>query len=352
MTYRNAAPLLSQYQLVAFPLGGDDGKKPLVANWAKLRRSVPGLSKFSTANTAIAMRQSKLTVVDVDDRSALPECLDRFGETPVKVETSRGFHLYYRANGERGMKLRPNLVADLKTGNAYVVAPDSIHVKTGKIYTWIEGGPELLEPSNDRLPTIKPGALEGLSRFRQGSKQDAASEPPRDSQGRVLDGRRTDLFAHLRTYAHVCGGSRDGLLAEGRNWGMNYADPPLTDDEVVKQANGVMKLWEEGRCLVPGSKAHLICDSDLFAAFAGNANAWFLFSKIKMTWGDRLKPFPISDWAMARAGVIPGWGRQRYRAATTALEEIGVITLERQGTGTNKPSLYVWVDRVRKTYTK
>lgn len=210
MTYRNAAPLLSKYGLVAFPLGGDDGKKPLVANWTKLRWSAPALSNFSRANTAIAMRQSKLTVVDVDDHNALPECLDRFGDTPVKVQTSRGYHLYFRANGERGMKLRPDLVADLKTGNAYVVAPDSIHVKTGKIYTWIEGGPELLEPSNDRLPTIKPGALEGLSRSRQGSKQDAALEPPRDSQGRILDGCRTDvpyspIFAPMRMFVAVAG---------------------------------------------------------------------------------------------------------------------------------------------------
>ena len=89
-------------------------------------------------------------------------------------------------------------------------------------------------------------------------------------------------------------------MAEGRNWGMNYADPPLTDDEVVKQVNGVMKLWKEGRCWVQGSNAHLIGDSDLFTAFAGNANAWFLFSKIKMTWGDRLK------WSCP--GFVEGYG--------------------------------------------
>ena len=62
MTYSRAAPLLSQYGLVAFPLGGDNGKKPLVANWTKLRLSVPSsVSNFSTANTAIAMKQSNLT---------------------------------------------------------------------------------------------------------------------------------------------------------------------------------------------------------------------------------------------------------------------------------------------------
>ena len=126
MTYKNDAPLLSQYRLVVFPLGGDNGKQPLVANWTKLRLSVPtSVVSFSTANTAIAMRLSNLTVVDVDDHKALPECLDRFGETPVKVQTSRGCHLYYRANGERGGNFRPDLVADLKTGNAYVVAPES-----------------------------------------------------------------------------------------------------------------------------------------------------------------------------------------------------------------------------------
>ncbi len=123
-------------------------------------------------------------------------------------------------------------------------------------------------------------------------------------------------------------------------------------DEVVKQVNGVMKLWEEGRCLVPGSKANLIGDSELFAAFGGNADAWFLFSKIKMTWGNRLKPFPISDSRMTEEETIPGWKRQRYRTATKALEQIGLITLFRQGRGQNHCSLYVWDERVRQTYTK
>lgn len=222
MTYSNAAPLLSQYNLVAFPLGGDNGKKPLVANWTKLRLSVPSnVVSFSTANTAIAMKQSCLTVVDVDDHDALPECLDRFGDTPVKVQTHRGYHLYYRANGERGMKLRPEIVADLKTGNAYVVAPDSIHVETGKPYTWIEGGPELLEPSNDLLPTIKAGALDDLAKSRQAPKQDAASEPLRAAQGRILKGARTN--GHIRPSSHPRGytGRQRGRF-DGRSPGMEH----------------------------------------------------------------------------------------------------------------------------------
>lgn len=133
---------------------------------------------------------------------------------------------------------------------------------------------------------------------------------------------------------------------------MAYAEPHFTERELLDQVKGVMKLLDDGRCWVPGSKAHLIGDSDLLAAFNGNGNAWLLFSKLKMTWGDRPEPFPISDWAMAKAGVFPGWRRQRYRAATTAIEEMGLITLARQGTGTNRPSLYVWGDRVCKSYTK
>lgn len=338
MTYRDDAPLLSLYGLVAFPLGGDNGKKPLVANWHKLRLSVPtSVVSFSTANTAIAMRQSNLTVVDVDDHNAMPECLDRFGDSPVKVQTHRGYHLYYRANSERGMKLKPEIVADLKTGNAYVVAPDSIHVETGTIYTWIEGGPEQLEPSNDRLPTIKPGALEALARSRQGSKQDAASEHHRESRGNVPEGHRTDaIFAHLRSHAHGCGGSLDALMDEGRNWNKIHADPPLTDDEVVRQVNGVKKLWDEGRCYAPGQ------GRESYEIYQGNSNAMMLHRVLMVFHSRRIEPFAVSPSAMQASSVIQGWGKDKYRRARDHLLTIGLLKQIHQGHARGDPSLFVW----------
>ena len=96
--------------LAPIPVGGEDGKKPLVTRFTKWEHR-PGLStirkwidKFPGANVGIVTGPlSGVSVVDVDSAAPLvqDQVIKRFGNTPLQTRTPRGGrHLYYRYNGE------------------------------------------------------------------------------------------------------------------------------------------------------------------------------------------------------------------------------------------------------------
>jgi hypothetical protein len=107
-----AALDLAARGLAVIPVGGADGKVPLIA-WANWRRP-PGKNflqklacKHGAANVAILTGLSSLTVIDVDRADLADAMLERFGPTPLIAETpSGGRHHYYRSGGERSTTLR------------------------------------------------------------------------------------------------------------------------------------------------------------------------------------------------------------------------------------------------------
>src|SRR5262249_15910264 len=75
----------------------------------------------------VAGPRSGVTVVDVDskDRGLLDSVRRRFGETPVEVETSRGWHLLYRHRGEKRL-IRPDPQQPIDIiGAGLIIAPPS-----------------------------------------------------------------------------------------------------------------------------------------------------------------------------------------------------------------------------------
>lgn len=93
------------------------------------------------ANIAIVTgKLSDLTVLDFDTNDAWSEGLNRklSSDTPL-VETSRGYHLYYRhheavKNDQHGQVLAG---MDIRSEGGYVVAPPSIH-QSGITYQWFK----------------------------------------------------------------------------------------------------------------------------------------------------------------------------------------------------------------------
>ena len=133
-----AAHELREYFLCPIPLGGDDGKKPLV-KWRN-QKNRPGVAYTDDlirdhphANAGILCRPSKVTVIDIDDPGVasepqrLKEYKQRFGDTPLIIRTpSGGVHLYYRSTGERNANLRSHgLPVDVKGIGGMVVCPSS-----------------------------------------------------------------------------------------------------------------------------------------------------------------------------------------------------------------------------------
>ena len=92
--FADAALVLWGYGLALIPLGGDDGKVPLV-RWKTLRHR-PGrpyleslTSRYSTANIGVLTGLSGVMVVDVDDPEQVDAMLARFGDTTLGGRSPR-----------------------------------------------------------------------------------------------------------------------------------------------------------------------------------------------------------------------------------------------------------------------
>ena len=164
MAYQDAAREYANAGIVPLPLGGEDGKRPLVRHPGKFGRqaALQIAPKFPDANLGFwCGRHNRLTLVDIDsaEGSELQYALDRFGPSPVIVRTASGkHHVYYRHDGER-RRIRPirGHAIDILGEGGLAVAPPSTRTTGGK-YEFVHGG--LADLAN--LPAIRRGALHGL----------------------------------------------------------------------------------------------------------------------------------------------------------------------------------------------
>ncbi len=130
--FADAALVLRDHGLAPVPLGGDDGKVPLV-RWRTWEHR-PGrqflerlADKHPTANVGVLTGLSGVTVVDVDDPELVDGMLRRFGDTPLVTGTPRGgVHLWYRSTGEGCLTGLDGLKVDIKGLGGMVVVPPSI----------------------------------------------------------------------------------------------------------------------------------------------------------------------------------------------------------------------------------
>jgi hypothetical protein len=93
---------------------------------------------------------SGLCVVDIDPRNG--GIIDRALMTATATVSTGGggWHLYYRHPGTPiGAKLPDRSGVDIKADGGYVVAPPSIHPRTGRPYRWVGG-----RPVNEMAPAL------------------------------------------------------------------------------------------------------------------------------------------------------------------------------------------------------
>jgi hypothetical protein len=161
--------------------------------------------------------------------------------------------------------------------------------------------------------------------------------------GGVREGRRNNtLFRLLLRIVRHCDTMAD-LLDEAQSINDNFP-LPLPEAEVDKLVRSVWKIEAEGRNWV-GQEARVKIQASQIEAlithqYAAEAAALFLVLRSKH-W-DR-ETFVASPPAMARAGVIAGWGKQRYRHGLDALLEAGVLKLVRRGgRGQGDPHLFAF----------
>ena len=203
---------LRAHGLAVLPTNIPD-KKPLIKGWRRWRwppsekTVVQMAQRFPYANVAILPGPSGLWIADVDSADHVKEVEKLLGQTPLRVLTSRGQHLYYRAP-QNCSGLPENLRAfglevDLKAGNSVVIVPPSRH-HNGCFYRHEDCDWGALE----RLPEPNFARLRGLLSKKNDDRLTYTGRVPEGWRGLTLN----DLLCRDAAYVE----SFEELLDVGR----------------------------------------------------------------------------------------------------------------------------------------
>jgi hypothetical protein len=321
------AAQLAELGLSPLPVGGPDGKMPLLKRYTNGLVSIANASsfalRFGSANIALLTGLSGLTVVDVDEPGLASQMERRFGSTSLVVRSGGrgGTHLYYGSTeGLNPTDLRDSegIPVEVKAAKTIVVVPPSVHPETGRRYEFIEGAFD--RATLDALPPFRFEAL------RMGRTVDDVR--------RILKGERNNwLFLQCMRAAHFCDAFEDLFdYAQSRN---EECEPHLDDAEVRKIAVSAWGYTTRGLNWVGSTGRVILTENeidDLARLFPGNEIAALL--KLRIEHSARLargEPFAFATLAMARDKVLPDWTRHDYRAAAQRLESAGLLRRVAQG---------------------
>lgn len=355
--YTAAAPAWVAAGIVPLPLGGVDGKRPLVSNPAKIgRRAALDLANRPRFADAPGLGfwcgpRNGLTVVDIDSTAdaELQQAIVTYGDSPIIVQTASGkSHLYYRHDGER-RRIRPDKShpIDILGEGGLAVAPPSERPAGGR-YHFLRGGLDDVR----RLPKIRPGAIiepDAMGRTL------ARPTSPRCSQTKIIEhhavgrhaaaavpgNRNVAMFNLARELANKTP-DRTALLDVMRAANANLASP-LPDGEVARLVGSVSAYRDAGRLMVPGTESTLILPASIadHAMATGNLDVAGLMMLVRKYHSEPGKTFALSASAMAEANKINGWARNRYRNAIRDAVNLGLLVLVHAGgRGARDPSLY------------
>jgi hypothetical protein len=340
--FSDAAPELCRHGLAVIPLGGADGKVPLV-EWQKWprppgRKAIAELAaKFPSANIGVLTGLSGVTIVDVDEPAIVDDMLRRFGTTPLIMVTPRGgSHLWYRSAGERSTDLRASegLAVDVKAAGGLVAVPPSVAwagPAAGRPYAFVAGSWADLAT----LPQVHPGSLPTIQ--------------PKGATVRTLRAVRhglrnkTLLKVLLRKVRH-CDTEAD-LLDVATTIVEQHFElhdvPSFSHAEIAKTVRSVWEMEQEGRNWV-GKEAKIMTNASEFVVLQRNPDAYVFWHALRWAHCADPEPFAISCKAMAREQTIDGWADwKRYaRARDWLLAHGGLVQAHTGGKGRGDPHLY------------
>ena len=221
-----------------------NGKTPTLKDWPTRASANPEQIQAwwtgqPSANVGIATgTQSRLIVLDVDPDKDGDESLRRlekqYGPLPVTPEVvtgGGGIHFYFRhpgvAVGNSAGKLGTGL--DIRADGGQVVAPPSVHPKTGQAYEW-EGAHH---PDDIPLASVPAWLLNLLTT----KMVTWAPEPTRV----FLSGTRNDSLTREAGRLRRIGLSESELEAALLTMNKERCSPPLCDDEVLGIAASIAR---------------------------------------------------------------------------------------------------------------
>jgi len=297
-------------------------KVPAVKGWRHRQYSRQTIKKwtddpvFQSLNIGVPTgARSGLTVIDIDSPDLRDFALERFGRTPVLVQTGTAGHLqaYYRHDGESNRHKLFGMAIDVRGEGGMIVAPPSI---TNGPYRFESGSIRNLRD----LPPIAPGSLK--SDFDIPPVERKPAKPI--GQMRDGDGRNDTLFKRLRGDALSCDEEAALLsIAHARN---SQFDEPLPDTEVRKTVGSVWKYKQDGKLWGDGEARSVITASEL-EFFCGESDAVYLLMEARRHHGARNEPFAFGK-AMAQR---IDWGYRKFKKARDKLCEAGFLVCVHQG---------------------
>ncbi|RLP22149.1 bifunctional DNA primase/polymerase [Mesorhizobium sp. YM1C-6-2] len=306
------------------PLGGDDGKKPTMS--FRDRRRFPLATVVDrmagSGSRSYGIRLKGLLVVDVDTDT--PEARAyverRFGTSPARTRTSRGFHLWFRHCSDRPAPVRlPGIAIDFKTGqNEFVVGPQSER-PDGAVY-WPEG----------RIATIAD--LPWLEDRDPG----AAIADQNASVGRIPVGSRNDALKRRARKSARVASDYDNLLAELLAFRDVEMDDPrsYSEEQVVGLAKWAWQLRQQGK-LWGGTNSVVVIRRSAVEELAANGHhrALSLLLFLRGQHGhDPSANFAVDPRALRKNGHFRDGTKQLYGAIKTLVAR-GHLVLVRPARG-------------------
>jgi hypothetical protein len=222
--------------------------EPTIREW--LRRS-------PDANVGIVTGAvSSLVVVDVDPAHGGDDSLASLerahGPLPDTIEAATGGggrHLYFAHPGG----LVPNKVGlaagiDLRGDGGFVVAPPSVH-PSGRRYTW--RSPERPDRAQ---PAPMPAWVAALVRERGYRPGHTLAHWRRLVREGVREGERNNSVASLAGHLAWHGVDATVVLDLLLCWNARRCRPPLSEDEVARTVESIMRLHESGDASPPHAR--------------------------------------------------------------------------------------------------
>ncbi len=338
VTGRESGPFASgalaylKARIPVIPLGGDDGKKPLVQRpqlfgLPASRKLVDG-GRFNGANlgTWCGLR-SGLTVIDIDaPQDALVDfALSHFGPTPILVQTGSGkYHAYYQHNGER-REIRvfgDERPIDVLGAGGMVVLPPSVRPGGGE-YRFLRGSIGDLA----HLPVIRRAALPAPSAAESSA-----------SPAVMVGGRNNALFRAALREVRVLQ-DESALVARLIVLNSEMCDPPLPAAEVENVAANALRYERAGLNRARRGPTVFVTH-DLHRAYADDPYLAVFLNALMLAHGARREPFAIVAKAMAGGKDFPGWDWRRISKATKEAIKRGAIEMVAPARGPGHPARY------------
>lgn len=211
-------------------------KKPLV-KWTEFQSRRPSMAElldWPKENLAIVTGSiSDLVIVDCESREDAEWFWKKRGQSPVVVQTSRGYHLYFRhpgqhvSTGSRFKDKQGRIRYDVRGDGGYALAPPS------KYRTWIK---PLIETA--KLPKFqmswRPAPICSNKDIRDGAKY---IEHIRAVGGQ---GGSNDTFRAARILRESGIGEAEALFTM-QQWNKTNASPPWSEGELLHKVKSAYR---------------------------------------------------------------------------------------------------------------